>query len=150
MISSAEIESYYTQFIKNTIQLSCDYQSRLLNGLRVTYCGVEGAYAHIAAKRMFPEAELVAFPDFTAAYEAVQSGEYDCVVLPFVMGKCGEFYSTWGAICEYSTVGDAESMVEDGLVMGEGTLCDCHFAQRVYPASIDPVAATMIVTFREV
>jgi len=74
----------------------------------------------------------------------------DSVVLPFVMDKCGEFYSTWGAICEYSTVGDAAAMVEDGLKMGDGTLADCHFAQRVYPGSIDPVAATMIVTFREV
>ena len=74
----------------------------------------------------------------------------DCVVLPFVMGKCGEFYSTWGAICEYSTVGDYKSMVEDGLEMDGVTLHDANFAQRVYPASIDPVAATMIVTFREV
>lgn len=74
----------------------------------------------------------------------------DSVALPFVTGKCGEFYSTWGAICEYSTVSDAQSMVEDGLEMGGGTLCDFHFAQKVYPGSIDPVAATMIVTFREV
>ena len=74
----------------------------------------------------------------------------DSVVLPFVIGKCGEFHSTWGAICEYSTVGDVESMVEDGLKMGGGILGDFHFAQRVYPNSIDPVAASMIVTFREV
>ena len=90
LIGDAEIESYYTQFIKNTIKLSCDYQSKLMNGLRVTYCGVEGAYAHIAARRMFPEAELVSFPDFTAAYEAVQSGEYDCVVLPLENSYAGE------------------------------------------------------------
>ena len=90
LIKDAEIESYYNQFIKNTIKLSCDYQSKLMNGLRVTYCGVEGAYAHIAAKRMFPEAELVSFPDFVSAYEAVQSGEFDCVVLPLENSYAGE------------------------------------------------------------
>ena len=74
----------------------------------------------------------------------------DNVSLPFVIGKCGEYFSTWGAICEYSTVGDLESMLEDGHELGDGTLCDFHFAQRKYPDSLNPVEASMIVTYREV
>lgn len=89
-IQSADIESYYVQFLKNTIDLSCRYQSRLMHGMRVTYCGVEGAFAYVAAKRMFPEAELVAFSSFTDAYAAVERGEYDCAVLPLENSYAGE------------------------------------------------------------
>ena len=90
LIESADIESYYVQFLKKTIELSCEYQSKILNGMKVTYCGVEGAFAYIAAKRMFPEAELVPYSDFGDAYEAVERGEYDCVVLPLENSAAGE------------------------------------------------------------
>lgn len=90
MIESADVESYYIRFMRNTIDLSCAYQSRLMKGMRVTYCGVEGAFAYMAAKRMFPEAELVPFADFADAYKAVESGEFDCAVLPLENSAAGE------------------------------------------------------------
>lgn len=74
----------------------------------------------------------------------------DSVVLPYILGKCGEYYSTWGALCEYSTVGDSVAMVEDGLQMDNKTLYEFNFAQQTIPDIFDPIAATMIVTFREV
>lgn len=74
----------------------------------------------------------------------------DSVVLPYILGTCGEYYSTWGAICEYSTVGDSQAMVEDGLEIDDKTLYEFNFAQCTIPDMFDPVAATMIVTFREV
>lgn len=58
--------------------------------MRVAYSGTTGAFAHIAAKRMFPEAEYVAFSSFKEAYDAVQSGEYDCAVLPIENSYAGE------------------------------------------------------------
>ena len=39
---------------------------------------------------MFPEAEYVAFSSFKEAYDAVQSGEYDCAVLPIENSYAGE------------------------------------------------------------
>ena len=90
LIDSRDIEAYYVQFLKKTIELSCEYQSGLLNGMRVTYCGVEGAFGYMAAKRMFPEAELIAYSDFGDAYAAVERGEYDCVVLPLENSAAGE------------------------------------------------------------
>ena len=89
-IDRADVESYYVQFLRKTIDLSCDFQSRVMHGMRVTYCGVEGAFAHIAAKHMFPEAELVAFSNFSDAYAAVERGEYDCAVLPLENSYAGE------------------------------------------------------------
>lgn len=54
------------------------------------FCGVEGAYAAIAAGKMFPGAELVACTDFAGAYHAVESGKYDCAVLPLENSCAGE------------------------------------------------------------
>lgn len=90
LIENADVESYYVQFMRKTIDLSCAYQSKLLKGMRVTYCGVEGAFAYMAAKRMFPEAELVPFADFADAYQAVERGEFDCAVLPLENSAAGE------------------------------------------------------------
>lgn len=89
-IENPEIEAYYVKFLKSMIDVSCEYQSRLMSGMRVTYCGVEGAFAHTAAKRMFPDAQLIPFPSFADAYQAVSRGEYDCAVLPLENSAEGE------------------------------------------------------------
>lgn len=90
LIQDPEIGSYYIQFLKNVIDLSCQFQTKLISGLRVSYSGVEGAFAYIAAKEMFPGAQLIACPDFAAAYRAVEDGEADCAVLPIENSYAGE------------------------------------------------------------
>ena len=65
-ISDEEYRSYYVNFLRNTIELSKQYQHRLLDGMRVAYSGVEGAFANIVAKRIFPET--------TELYAASKSG----------------------------------------------------------------------------
>lgn len=89
-ITDPDIETYYVGFMRNTIDLSCAYQSRLMCGMKVTYCGTEGAYAYIAAKKMFPECALIKHSDFTDAYRAVENGECDCTVLPLENSYAGE------------------------------------------------------------
>ncbi len=90
LIKGHEVEEYYVRFIRNIIDLSCDYQNRLTSGMRVSYSGTAGAFAHIAAKRMFPTAELVAYPDFESAFHAAEKGECDCAVLPLENSYAGE------------------------------------------------------------
>ncbi len=90
LIGSEEIEAFYVKFLESTIDLSCSYQSKIIEGTRVAYCGTKGAYAYVAAKRMFPEAQLFEFSNFTDAYRAVEDGEYDCVVLPLENSYAGE------------------------------------------------------------
>lgn len=89
-IADPDIESYYVRFQKNVMDLSTRYQSRIINGIRVAYAGVEGAFAHIAAKRMFPEGVYEACPDFSEAYRKVEEGVYDCAVLPLENSYAGE------------------------------------------------------------
>lgn len=81
-IENEEYRSYYVNFMKNNIKLSKDLQHRLLEGMTVAYSGVKGAFANIAARRIFPEARCLPYADFKAAYKAVEKGECDCVILP--------------------------------------------------------------------
>ena len=59
-------------------------------GLKIAYSGIEGAFAHIAAKRIFPAEELISYGDFRSAYEAVEKGECDYAVLPIENSYAGE------------------------------------------------------------
>ena len=81
-IESDDYRSEYVNFLQHTIDLSKALQHRLLDGMRVAYSGVEGAFANIAAERVFPDAATVACSDFKAAYDAVVSGNCDCALLP--------------------------------------------------------------------
>ena len=89
-IEDADIRDFYVNFIKSNMEISKSYQHRLMQGLRVAYCGVEGAFAHIAARRIFPDAALVPFGDFRSAYDACESGECDCTVLPIENSYAGD------------------------------------------------------------
>ena len=89
-IQDADVAAYYGSFLRNVIDLSCQFQTRLMQGPRVAYCGVEGAFSYLAAKRMFPGGELVAFHSFVEAYQAAERGECDCAVLPLENSYAGE------------------------------------------------------------
>lgn len=90
LIKSEEIKKYYVNFQKDLMKISRDYQSYLLNDMKVAYSGVEGAFAHIAAGKIFPDTNRIPFPNFTSAYEAVVNGECDCAVLPMENSTAGE------------------------------------------------------------
>ena len=90
LIEDAELRSYYVNFIKNTMSVSRQYQEKLIFGMRVAYCGTEGAYAHIASEKLFPAARKLAYSDFESAYRAVEAGECDVAVLPTENSSNGE------------------------------------------------------------
>lgn len=81
-IENDDIRDYYVSFLKATMDISKEYQRRLIDGMRVAFSGVKGAFAHIAAKRIFPEGTAVAYSNFKSAYASVEKGECDCAVLP--------------------------------------------------------------------
>lgn len=89
-ISDQTLLPYYQDFIRSTMDVSCAYQSSLMRKMRVAYCGAEGAFAHIASKRMFPDAQYIAYPNFHDAYFATQNGDCDCSVLPLENSYAGE------------------------------------------------------------
>lgn len=82
LVENDEYRSYYVNFLKNNIKLSKDMQHKLLEGMKVAYSGVEGAFANIAAHKIFPDAICVPYSNFKLAYRSVEKGECDCVLLP--------------------------------------------------------------------
>ena len=81
-VENETLRPYYVDFLQSNMEISKAYQHRLLEGMRVAFSGVEGAFANIAANRVFPDATAVPCADFKAAYDAVADGECDCVILP--------------------------------------------------------------------
>ncbi len=82
LIGNEDYKSYYINFLQNNMEISKHYQHRLLEGMRVAFSGVEGAFANIAAGRVFPDAIAEPYPDFKSAYDSVVNGECDCAILP--------------------------------------------------------------------
>lgn len=89
-IEDETIRGFYIQFLQNTIEVSKRWQHRLAEGLRIAYSGVEGAFAHIAAGRIFPDGTPKSYPSFEDAYDAVVRGECEIAVLPIENSYAGE------------------------------------------------------------
>lgn len=89
-IRDNELQGDYDLFIRNVMSVSRGYQRRLMKGIRAAYSGVEGAFAYIAAKRIFPEGEAVSCRDFAEAYHAAEDGSCDVCVLPLENSYAGE------------------------------------------------------------
>ena len=98
LVEDEVLRGYYMDYQKHLMGVSRAYQYRMQSGLKVAYSGVEGAFAHIAAGRIFPEGNRVSYRDFKAAYNAVITGECDVVVLPIENSYAGEVGQTMDLI----------------------------------------------------
>ena len=97
-VQDETIRGYYIDYLKHLMSLSRAYQYRMQSGLKVAYSGVEGAFAHIAAGRIFPESNRISCRDFKSAYDAVVSGDCDAAVLPIENSYAGEVGQTMDLI----------------------------------------------------
>lgn len=57
---------------------------------KIAYCGIEGAFANIAARNIFPSGQLVSFTSFGQAYDSVEKGDCDFAVLPLENSFAGD------------------------------------------------------------
>lgn len=89
-IKDYDVRSYYVRFLNDEMAISKQYQEHIISGAKIAYSGIEGAFANIAAKKIFPYGRVISYPDFRAAYEAVENGECDCCVLPVENSYAGE------------------------------------------------------------
>lgn len=85
-----ELKSYYDILLRSFIDVSKKYQENLLSGMKIAFCGIEGAFAEIAAKSIFPQGRTISFSDFDSAYKSVLDGDCDCCVLPIENSYAGE------------------------------------------------------------
>lgn len=98
LIEDKVLKGYYIDYLKHMMSVSRAYQYRLQSGLKVAYSGVEGAFAHIAAGRIFPQGNRIPCGDFKAAYDSVVRGECDVAVLPIENSYAGEVGQTMDLI----------------------------------------------------
>lgn len=89
-IKDDTLKSYYVKFLQDLMDVSKTYQHQLIKGARIAYSGVEGAFANIAARKIFPDGDMVAFTSFSAAYQAVVDGDCEFAVLPIENSYAGE------------------------------------------------------------
>lgn len=100
-ISDPVLKGYYKLFLQKNMDLSKAYQARLMQGMKIAYCGIPGAFAHLAAQKLFPDAEQIAFPDFDSAYRACEDGAADAAILPVENSYAGDV----GAVMDLSFSG---------------------------------------------
>ncbi|MCL2811156.1 MAG: zinc-binding dehydrogenase [Clostridia bacterium] len=76
----------------------------------------------------------------------------DVVLLPFLYSAQDGYFSGWGGYCEYAVVGDEHAFALAGQGPGTpGYDAGCLAQTIIRPEdNVDPVGASMIVTFREV
>lgn len=98
LVEDPVLKGYYIDYIKHLMSVSRAYQYRMQSGLKVAYSGVEGAFAHIAAGRIFPEGSRVSYRDFKSAYDSVVCGESDVAVIPIENSYAGEVGQTMDLI----------------------------------------------------
>lgn len=122
------VRDFYVNFMRETMAVSKRYQSRLMTGMRVAFCGCEGAFAHIAAGKIFPYATAVAYDTFNDAYEAVEKGECDAAVLPMENSSAGE-------------VGQVSDLIFSGSLYVNGTydLAVQHHLLTLPGASVEDI-----------
>lgn len=127
-VENDELRGYYMDFMRDTMAISRRYQQKLIHGMRVAYSGVEGAFAHIAADTLFPQADKIAFHDFKDAYDAVLNGDCDSAVLPLENSYAGE-------------VGQVTDLLFSGPLYINGTvaLSVTHDLLAVEGASLDTI-----------
>lgn len=89
-LTNPDLEAYYRDFCKSMMSISKRYQHRLMSGIRVAYSGIEGSFASISCRKLFPDAEKVSCMNFTEAYKKVCSGKCDFAVLPIENSYAGE------------------------------------------------------------
>ena len=118
-------------------------QHKLLEGMKVAYSGVEGAFANIAAKRIFPDAECVPFSDFKSAYRAVENGLCDCVLLPVENSHNGDV----GNVLDLAFFGSLyinglyEADVVQNLIANDGATLDTIKKVYSHPQAIGQSAS---------
>ena len=98
LVDDEVLKEYYIDYLKHLMSVSRAYQHRMQSGLKIAYSGVEGAFAHIAAGRIFNEGNRISYSDFKAAYDAVVNGTSDVAVLPIENSYAGEVGQTMDLI----------------------------------------------------
>ena len=89
-IQNAALRPYYKDHVQNMMNVAKQYEAEVLGRNRAAYQGVEGAFAHIALRALFPHAEAVSCPTWDEVFDAVSRGDTAHGVVPFENSHAGD------------------------------------------------------------
>ena len=89
-IQDPALRPYYRDHVQNMMDVAKQYEAEVLGENRAAYQGVEGAFAHIALRALFPHAEAVSCPTWDEVFEAVRRGDAAHGVVPFENSHAGD------------------------------------------------------------
>lgn len=84
------LRPYYRAFLQEAMAVSRAYQRTMLGRDMAAYQGVEGAWSHIALRRLFPFSRTVSFATWGEVFDAVHKGDAAFGVLPFENSHAGD------------------------------------------------------------
>ena len=89
-IGDPALRPYYRDHVQNMMDVAKQYEAQVLGRNRAAYQGVEGAFAHIALRALFPHAEAVSCPTWDEVFDAVEKGDAAHGVVPFENSHAGD------------------------------------------------------------
>ena len=89
-IHSDALRPYYRDHVQHMMDLAKAYEAQQMGCNRVAYQGVEGAFAHIALRALFPHGEALACPTWDDVFDTVEQGDAAYGVLPFENSHAGD------------------------------------------------------------
>ena len=89
-IGDPALRPYYRDHVQNMMDVAKQYEAEVLGRNRAAYQGVEGAFAHIALKALFPHAEAISYPTWDEVFDAVERGDASHGVVPFENSHAGD------------------------------------------------------------
>ena len=89
-IREPALRPYYRDQVQHMMDIAKQYEAQVMGQNRAAYQGVEGAFAHIALKALFPHAEAVSCPTWDEVFQAVASGNAAHGVVPFENSHAGD------------------------------------------------------------
>lgn len=92
---------YYKEFIEDVMRISRGYQKSRIHQDVIAYAGCKGAFSHIAALKLFPNANPTNYPTFLDVVEAVEKGDAAFGILPFENSYTGEVGENMDMLLEH-------------------------------------------------
>lgn len=100
-IKNPKYKDLYLNFQKYVMAASREYQQSLMAKEVVAYSGIEGAFAHMACKKIFPHNPLLQFNNFEDVFQAVTNRKAQFGVIPFENTNSGLVGEVLDALLEY-------------------------------------------------
>ena len=120
----------YRDFVKMMMRNSREYQQTLLSNDVIAYCGVKGAFGHLATERLFPGSPTIHFKSFDEVFQAVVNRKAHYGVIPFENSNSGLVGEVLDGLRKYPVYIQkmADQQIEQCLLgMPEATLKDIEY-----------------------